>query len=82
MEDTLLKPARSLLGQPPSVIIKPTASIIHEPLPINTDNITMEELVKSIKGFKNNKAHSLDNIPIEVWKTGALNQHLQPNIQW
>ena len=42
----------------------------------------MEELVKSIKGFKNNKAHGLDNIPIEVWKTGALNQHLQPNIQW
>ena len=25
----------------------------------------MEELVKSIKGFKNNKAHGLDNIPIE-----------------
>ena len=66
----------NLLGQPPSVTIKPTASIIHEPLPINTDNITMEELVKSIKGFKNNKAHGLDNIPIEVWKTGALNQQL------
>ena len=66
----------NLLGQPPSVTIKPTASIIHEPLPINTDNITMEELVKSVKGFKNNKAHGLNNIPIEVWKTGALNQQL------
>ena len=65
-----------LLGQPPSVTIKPTASIIHEPLPINTDNITIEELVKSVKGFKNNKAHGLNNIPIEVWKTGALNQQL------
>ena len=62
----------NLLGQPPSVTIKPTTSIIHEPLPMNTDNITMEEPVKSIKGFKNNKAHGLDNIPIEVWKTGAL----------
>ena len=66
----------NLLGQPPSVTIKPNASIIHEPLPINTDNITMEELVKSIKVFKNNKAHGLDNIPIEVWETGALNQQL------
>ena len=36
----------------------------------------MEELVKSVKGFKNNKAHGLNNIPIEVWKTGALNQQL------
>ena len=66
----------NLLGQPPSVKIKPTASIIHEPLPNNTDNITMEELVKSIKGFKNSKANGLDNIPIEVWKTGALYQQL------
>ena len=62
MKDTLLKPARS--------------TIIHEPLPINTDSITMEELVKSIKGLKNNKVHGLDNIPIEVWKTGALGQQL------
>ena len=66
----------NLLGQPPSVTIKLSASIIHELLPMNTDNITMEELVKSIKGFKNNNANGLDNIPIEVWKTGALNQQL------
>ena len=70
----------NLLGQPPSVTIKPTASIIHEPLPINTDNLTMEELVKSIKGLKNNKKQGLDNIPIEVWKTGALNQQLLDRI--
>ena len=69
----------NLLGQPTSVTIKPTASIILEPLPINTDNITMEELVKSIKGFKNNKAHGLNKIPIEVWKTGALNEQQMSN---
>ena len=39
----------------------------------------MEELVKSIKGFKTNKAHGLNNIPIEVWKTGALNEQQMSN---
>ena len=66
----------NLLGQPPNVTTKPTVSVICETLPINTENITMEELVKCVKGFKNNKANGLDNIPIEVWKTGALNQQL------
>ena len=33
----------------------------------------MEELNKYMKSFKNNKASGLDNVPIEVWKTGALN---------
>ena len=36
----------------------------------------MEELVKCINGFKNGKAAGLDNIPIEVWKSGALNSEL------
>ena len=36
----------------------------------------MQELKKCIKGFKNNKASGLDNIPIAVWKTGALNLQL------
>ena len=36
----------------------------------------MEELVKCIKGCKNNQATGLNNIPIEVWKTGALNTQL------
>ena len=36
----------------------------------------MEELNKCIKGFKNNKASGLGNIPIEVWKTGALSIQL------
>ena len=39
-------------------------------MPINTDNFTMEELNKYIKGFKNNKTSGLDNIPIEVGKRG------------
>ena len=43
---------------------------------MNTDNFTMEELNKYINSFKNNKASGLDNIPIEVWKTGALNLQL------
>ena len=34
----------------------------------------MEEVKKCIKGFENNKAPGLDNIPIEVWKTGALDE--------
>ena len=36
----------------------------------------MEELNKCIKSFKNNMALGLDNIPIEVWKTTALNMQL------
>ena len=31
----------------------------------------MDELVKCVNGFKNNKADGLDNIPIAVWKSGA-----------
>ena len=36
----------------------------------------MKELNKCIKGFKNNKVSGLDNIPIEVWKTGTLSIQL------
>ena len=36
----------------------------------------MEELNKSIKSFKKNKASALDNIPFEFLKTGALNMQL------
>ena len=66
----------NLLGQPPTVTTKPTVTIIHEDLPINTENIAMDELKECIKGFKNNKACGLDNIPIEVWKSGALDEYL------
>ena len=66
----------NLLGQPPTVTSKPTVTVVHETLPINTKNISMDELIKCIKSFKNNKADGLDNIPIEVWKSGALDQQL------
>ena len=33
----------------------------------STQMVTTEELVKCVRGFKNNKASGLDNIPIEVW---------------
>jgi len=36
----------------------------------------MEDLKKCIKSFRNNKASGLDNIPIEVWKSIALNAQL------
>ena len=45
-------------------------------MPINTDNFTMEEPNKCIKNFKNTKASGLHNIPIEVWKMGALSLQL------
>ena len=65
-----------LLGQPPVITSKPTISIVEEILPINTEDISMEELLKCVQGFKNGKAAGLDNIPIEVWKSGALNNEL------
>ena len=64
------------MGQPPKITSKLTFTVIQETLPINTENITMDELVKCVNSFKNNKADGLDSIPIEVWKSGALNQQL------
>ena len=66
----------NLLGQPPVVASKPTITIVEETLPINTENISMEELVKCVNGFKNGRVAGLDNIPIEGWKSGALNTEL------
>ena len=45
-------------------------------LPIETNDFTMDELQRSIKQLKNNKAAGLDEIPAEVWKTGCLDQQL------
>ena len=36
----------NLLGQPPTITLKPTATVLQDILPINTENITMDELVK------------------------------------
>ena len=41
---------------------KTTITIVEETLPINTENISMEEFVKCVNGFKNGKAAGLDNI--------------------
>ena len=66
----------NLLGQPPVITSKPTKTIVEETLPICTENFSLEELVKCVEGFKNNKASGLDEIPIEVWKSGAWNTQL------
>ena len=54
----------NLLGQPPTITSKPPVTVVQDILPINTENITIDELVKCVNGFKNNKACGLDNIPI------------------
>ena len=66
----------NLLGQPPVIRSKETKTVLQRTMPINTDTFTMEELNKCIKNFKNNKESGLDNIPIEVCKTGPLNMQL------
>ena len=66
----------NLLGQPHVITLKPTRAMIQRTLPINTAEFTMEELKNCIKSFRNNKAAGLDNIPIEVWKSNALNRQL------
>lgn len=53
----------NLLNQPPTITSKPTVTIIHENLSINTEDITVDELGTCIKSFKNNKASGLNNIP-------------------
>ena len=67
---------KNLLGQPPVITPRATSTVVEETLPINTNDFTMEELVKCVRGFKNNKASGLDDIPIEVWKSTALNTQL------
>ena len=51
---------------------KHTNLIINEELPIDTNNFTMEELVKTASKIATNKAFGPDNIPPEVWKSGIL----------
>ena len=62
----------NLLGKPPETTnIEPISKIVENILPINTEDFNIEELRKCIKSFKN-KATGIDNIPIEVWKSSAL----------
>ena len=63
----------NLLGQPPVITDNQSISKVVEGIvPISTEEFNLEELRKCIKSFKNNKAVGVDNIPIEVWKSGAL----------
>ena len=63
----------SLLGQPPEITNnQPISKVVEGIVPISTEDFNIEELQKCIKSFKNNKAASVDNIPIEVWKSCAL----------
>ena len=67
---------QNLLGQSPEAKPAEIKTVFRDVLPINTDDFTLEELKKCIRSFKNNKASGLDNIPIEVWKTEALDNQL------
>ena len=66
---------QNLLGQAPIIDDKPVLKVF-DTLPIETGELTMEELKLSIKALKNNKASGLDEIPAEVWKTVCLDQQL------
>ena len=65
----------NLLGKNPSITDEPIQSIASN-LSIKTGNFEIEELKYALKSLPNNKASGLDNIPGEVWKSGALNDHL------
>ena len=62
-----------LLGQPPVLDDQPINGVFNT-LPIETGDFTANELQKSINASQNNKASGLDDIPIETWKTGCLEQ--------
>ena len=64
-----------LLGQPPVLDDQPIERVFNT-LPIETGDFNIEELQKSINALQNKKAHGLDDIPIETWKTGCLNEKL------
>ena len=68
----------SLLGAttPISSSSSDIQTIVHDELPINTDNFTSDELATCIKDLKNNKAAGLDGIPAEVWKSRILDNEL------
>ena len=62
---------KKLLGQPPPPPINGSTlpfTPITEPLDINTDPFTIDELQAAIKTIKINKSPGLDNIPAIIWK--------------
>ena len=66
---------QKLLGQSPEIDDQPVPKVF-DTLPIKTGEFTAIELQASIKSFQNNKATDFDNIPIETWKTGCMNEEL------
>ena len=63
----------NLLGQPPPDDTNPVRKIVQETLPIKTNEFTIGELKVGINSLSINKSPGMDEIPAEVWKSGALN---------
>jgi len=65
---------KNFLGQPAFIPehTEEIETIIPETLPIPTHEFTKEEMTAAIKSTSKGKATGLDNIPAEVWKSGAL----------
>lgn len=68
----------SLLGSPPSATNPDDeiVNVVDDTLPIETGPFTIEELEKVLQRLPNGKAAGLDEIPVEVWKTGRFNTFL------
>ena len=66
---------QNLLGQAP-VFDNIAIQKVYDTLPIETGELTIEELKLTIKDLKNNKATGLYEIPAEVWKTGCFDNKL------
>ena len=64
-----------LLKQPPVLDDQPIERVFNT-LPTETGDFNADELQKSINALQNNKAHGLDDIPIETRKTGCLDEKL------
>ena len=60
-----------LLGQPPVLNDQPIERVFNM-LPIESGDFMADKLI----GLQNNKAPRLDGIPIEMWKTGCLDEEL------
>ena len=66
---------QKLLGQSREIDDQSVPKVF-DTLPIKTGEFITIELQAFIKFFQNIKATGLDNIPIETWKTGCVNEEL------
>ena len=64
---------QNLLGSAPVVTDKPVETIVDHDLDITQGNFSIDELIPVLEKLKTRKAAGLDDIPLETWKTGALN---------